>query len=215
MPPSQPRPPSGSCWNAVAQPESILILGCGALARELLDITRRNNMEHMTVECLPAILHNTPDDITPAVRSRLDRAQGKYDQIFVAYADCGTGGHLDALLDEYGVERIPGAHCYEFFTGRDLFAELADAEIGTLWLTDYLLKHFDRFMWTGLGIDRHPELLSMYFGNYTRVAYISQNPTPELIEQGKEIAERIGLKFEHIEVGYGDVEPILIQVGAK
>jgi hypothetical protein len=199
----------------VAQPESILILGCGALARELLDITRRNNMEHMTVECLPAILHNTPDDITPAVRSRLDRAQGKYDQIFVAYADCGTGGHLDALLDEYGVERIPGAHCYEFFTGRDLFAELADAEIGTLWLTDYLLKHFDRFMWTGLGIDRHPELLSMYFGNYTRVAYISQNPTPELIEQGKEIAERIGLKFEHIEVGYGDVEPILIQVGAK
>lgn len=199
----------------MAQPESILILGCGALARELLDITRRNAMHHMTIECLPAILHNTPDDITPAVRARLDRAKGRYDQVFVAYADCGTGGHLDALLDEYGVERLPGAHCYEFFTGRVQFAEMSEAELGTLWLTDYLLKHFDRFMWAGLGMDQHPELISMYFGNYTRVVYISQNPTPEMIESGKEIAERIGLNFEHFEVGYGEVEPALVQLGAK
>ena len=198
----------------MARPDSILILGCGALARELLDITRRNGLDHMTVECLPAILHNTPDDITPAVRARLDRAAGRYDQVCVAYGDCGTGGRLDALLDEYGVQRLPGAHCYEFFTGSAQFAELSDAELGTLWLTDYLVKHFDRFMWTGLGMDRHPELIEMYFGNYTRVAYISQRPTQELIDRAQEIADRLELRFEHIEVGYGEAEPALIEIGA-
>lgn len=200
----------------MAPPEGprILILGCGALARELLDITARNGLDHMTVECLPAILHNTPRDITPAVRARLDRAAGRYDEIFVAYGDCGTGGRLDALLEEYGVQRLPGAHCYEFFTGSKLFARLSEDQIGTLWLTDYLARHFDRFLWTGLGIDRHPELRDAYFGNYTRVAYISQKPTPELIARSEEIAQRLGLDFEHIDVGYGEAEPLLVELGA-
>ncbi len=217
MPPLQPRRPSGSSWNAVAKPDTprILILGCGALARELLDITARNGLDHMTVECLPAILHNTPDAITPAIKKRLDRAAGQYDHTFIAYGDCGTGGHLDALIDEYGVERLPGAHCYEFFTGSDLFAVMSEDQLGTLWLTDYLTRHFDRFMWSGLGMDKHPELVEMYFGNYTRVAYISQNPTPELLERSTEIAHRLGLTYEHVHVGYGEAEPILVELGAR
>lgn len=192
----------------------ILILGCGALARELLDITHRNGLDHMTVECLPAALHNTPGDITPAVKRRLDRARGRYDEIFVAYGDCGTGGHLDALIEEYGVQRLPGAHCYEFFTGSDLFADMSRDQLGTLWLTDYLTRHFDRFMWSGLGMDKHPELVDMYFGNYTRVAYISQNPTPDLLERSAEIATRLGLSYEHVHVGYGEAEPRLVALGA-
>ncbi|MBT8249323.1 MAG: DUF1638 domain-containing protein [Acidimicrobiia bacterium] len=192
----------------------ILILGCGALARELLDITHRNGLDHMTVECLPAALHNTPKDITPAVKKRLDRAKGRYDKIFIAYGDCGTGGHLDALIEEYGVQRLPGAHCYEFFAGSDLFAQMSEDQLGTLWLTDYLTRHFDRFMWSGLGMDKHPELIDMYFGNYTRVAYISQNPTPDLLARSAEIATRLGLVYEHIHVGYGEAEPRLIALGA-
>jgi len=197
-----------------ASAPSILVIGCGALAKELLDVVAANNLERVKVECLPAILHNSPEKIVPAVRERLERANG-YDKIFVAYADCGTGGHLDKLVEEYGAEMMEGAHCYQFFAGHDEFMEIQEAEIGTLYLTDYLARHFDRFVWKGLGLDRHPELLNDYFGNYTRVLYLAQTDNPERTEQAQEAADRLGLKFERRFVGYGEMEPALVEIGAR
>ncbi len=195
--------------------QSILVIGCGALARELLMVVGANHLDNVHVECLPAILHNTPERIAPAVRDRLEKANG-YDKVFVAYADCGTGGHLDTVIEEFGAERLDGAHCYQFFAGQKEFEEIQEAEIGTLYLTDYLARHFDRFIWKGLGLDRHPELLDDYFGNYTRVLYLAQTNNADRTEQAREAADRLGLRFERRFVGYGDLEPALIEIaGAK
>ena len=191
---------------------SVLVIGCGALARELLDVVGRNRLDHIRVECLPAILHNRPEKIPGAVRARLERASG-YDQVYVAYGDCGTGGMLDAVLDEFGVERLPGAHCYQFFAGSDVYHQMQDEEPGTIYLTDYLTRHFDRLMWQGLGLDRWPELLEDYFGNYTRLVYLAQTEDPALTEQAREAADRLGLVFERRLVGYGEMEPALVSIG--
>ncbi|MGD2101462.1 MAG: DUF1638 domain-containing protein [Acidimicrobiia bacterium] len=191
---------------------SVLVLGCGALARELLDVAVRNELANLRVECLPAVLHNTPERIPDAVRERLERASG-YEQVFVAYGDCGTGGLLDAVLDEFGVERLPGAHCYEFFAGRDLFATMHDDEPGTLYLTDYLTRHFDRIIWRGLGLDRWPELRDDYFGNYVRVVYLAQTDDGARTTEAQDAARRLGLEFERRFVGYGEMEPALVEIG--
>ncbi len=183
----------------------VLIIACGALAREYLDLIDRNGWDNVTLECLPAKLHNTPKLITDAVRERLDRAEGSFDSILVGYADCGTGGHLDTLLDERGISRLPGAHCYEFFSTSAVFADLHDAEPGTLYLTDYLAKHFDRLIWETLGLDRWPELRDQYFGNYTRLIYLSQVDDPAIYTQAQEAAERLGLEFAHLPTGYGEM----------
>lgn len=192
----------------------MLVLGCGALAKELLDVVGRNQIENIRVECLPAILHNTPEKIPGAVRERLERA-GVYDRVFVAYGDCGTGGLLDTVLDEFGAERLPGAHCYQFYAGGDLWQEMHDVEPGTLYLTDYLARHFDRLIWEGLGLDRWPELRDDYFGNYTRLLYLAQTESPELDIRAREAAERLGLGFERQFVGYGDMEQKLVEIGRK
>lgn len=200
-------------------PESVpgtartLIIGCGALVRELADIIERSELDAIDVECLPAILHNRPDQIPEAVEARILRAGDAYETIFVGYADCGTGGRLDAVLDDYGVQRLPGAHCYEFYSGMDRFAALHDAEIGTLYLTDYLARHFDRLIWAGLGLDRHPELRDEYFRHYTRVLYISQRPTDESLAAARAGADRLGLEFTHLHVGYGELETQIITLG--
>ncbi|MGB7859346.1 MAG: DUF1638 domain-containing protein [Acidimicrobiia bacterium] len=198
------------------QPESpsVLVIGCGALARELIDIVASNNLRNVRIECLPAILHNSPQKIAPLVRERLERATG-YDRIFVAYADCGTGGQLDSVIDEFDVERLDGAHCYQFFAGRREFEQIQEAEIGTLYLTDYLARHFDRFVWKGLGLDRHPELRDDYFGNYTRVLYLAQTDDPERTEQARHAANRLGLRFERRFVGYGEMEPALVSIASQ
>ena len=190
----------------------VLLIGCGALARELIDVVEMNHLQNVRIECLPAIFHNTPDKIAPAVRERLERATG-YDKIFVAYADCGTGTHLEKVVEEFGAEMMDGAHCYQFFAGQKEFNEIQEAEIGTLYLTDYLARHFDRFVWKGLGLDRHPELLEDYFGNYTRVLYLAQTDNPVRTGQAREAAERLGLKFERRFVGYGEMEPALVAIG--
>jgi len=195
----------------VAPPPSVLVIGCGALARELVDIVETNNLQNVRVECLPAILHNSPKKIAPAVRERLERAEG-YDKIFVAYADCGTGFHLEKVVEEFGAEMMEGGHCYQFFAGQQEFEEIQEAEIGTLYLTDYLARHFDRFVWKGLGLDRHPELLEDYFGNYTRVLYLAQTDNPERTAQAQEAADRLGLSFERRFVGYGEMEPALVAI---
>ena len=193
---------------------SVLVLGCGALARELLDVATRNQLQNLRVECLPAILHNRPEKIPDAVRARLEKANG-YDRVFVAYGDCGTGGRLDAVLDEFGVERLPGAHCYQFFAGTAAFETLHEDDPATLYLTDYLARHFDRLIWQGLGLDRRPDLLEDYFGNYRRVVYLAQTADTELTAQARDAADRLGLAFEQRNVGYGEMEPELIRISKK
>jgi hypothetical protein len=183
-----------------------LVIACGALAHEIVALRRINGWPHMDVQCLPADLHNRPQKIPDAVREKIRANRGKYTSMFVAYADCGTGGLLDAVLVEEGVERIPGDHCYEFFAGSAAFAEMAEAEPGTFYLTDFLLTHFERLIIHGLGIDRHPELLPMYFGNYRRLVYLAQVEKPGMLEAGRRAAERLGLVFETRLTGYGELQ---------
>ena len=187
-----------------AQPAS-LIIACGALAREIVALRTLNNWPHLVVQCLPAELHNRPEKIPAAVRAKIQAARGRFTSIFVAYADCGTGGLLDAVLAEEGVERIPGSHCYEFFVGSAQFAELAEAELGTFYLTDFLLQHFERLIIHGLGIDKHPELLPMYFGHYKKLTYLAQVPSEEKMAAGRAAAQRLGLEFETHITGYGEL----------
>src|SRR5881392_583761 len=181
-----------------------LVIGCGALARELVAITRQ--LANVDVACLPAELHNRPGGIPAAVRGRIAdaRAEG-FDNIFIAYADCGTGGLLDRVLADEKVERLPGAHCYEFYAGSEAFARLADEELGTFYLTDFLVRNFDRLVWRGLAIDRHPELLPDYFGNYRRVVYLAQTADAALDEAASTAATRLGLTYERRSTALGDL----------
>jgi hypothetical protein len=183
--------------------QGLLIIACGALAHEVTALKRANRWDHLDIRCLPAELHNRPERIPAAVRALIRASRCHYRSIFVAYADCGTGGLLDAVLAEEGVERIPGAHCYEFFATSPVFAALAEEEIGTFYLTDFLLRHFERLVIRGLGLDQHPELFPTYFGNYRRLVYLAQAPDPEAVERGREIAARMGLAFEVRDTGYG------------
>lgn len=180
-----------------------LIIACGALARELLELQRRNQWDHVRVRCLPAGLHNTPRRIPGAVRAAVERYGGDFERVFVAYADCGTGGRLDAVLDELGIARLPGAHCYAFLAGEARFDELAEEEPGSFYLTDFLARHFDRLVKQGLGLDRHPELRQQYFGHYRRVVLLSQLPTAELTALARGHARYLGLEFVERPTGHG------------
>ncbi len=191
-------------------PPSTLVIACGALAREIVDLKHANGWRHMTVQCLPAELHNYPDKIPDAVRAKIREMRADYDQVFVAYADCGTGGLLDRVLEEEGVARIPGAHCYQFYAGTPLFESLADAEPGTFYLTDFLARHFDRLIWKGLGMDRHPQLVDEYFRNYKKLVYLAQVEDDDLLERARRAADTLKLEFEHRITGYGDLERVLV-----
>ena len=184
-------------------PGRTLLIACGALAREIVELIRVNDWHHLTVSCLPAAWHNTPDRIPGGVRQRIRDARGHYERILVLYGDCGTGGLLDAVLAEEGVERIEGPHCYAFFAGNEVFEALAEAEIGSFYLTDYLVRHFERLIVQGLGIDRHPELLEIYFGNYRKLVYLAQTEDAGLDARAAAAAERLGLAFEKHFTGYG------------
>jgi uncharacterized protein DUF1638 len=188
----------------------VLIVGCGALAREIVALTR--DLPNVDVTCLPATLHNRPGGIPAAVRKRIRSRRAGYDRVFVAYADCGTGGMLDRVLEEEGVERLPGAHCYEFFAGRPEFARLTDEEPATFFLTDFLARNFDRLVIEGLGLDRHPELLSQYFGNYRRLVYLAQTDDADLVAAARRGAARLGLEFELRHTGYGELATSLARV---
>jgi hypothetical protein len=181
----------------------LLVIACGALAREIEALRRASGWDTIEVTCLPPELHNRPEKIAPAVREKIRAHRQDYAGIFVAYGDCGTAGALDAVLAEEGVERIPGAHCYEFFATTPAFSELAEQEPGTFYLTDFLLRHFDRLVVRGLGIDRHPELQKDYFGNYRRLVYLAQVLKPGAEEEARAIAARLGLDFEMRVTGYG------------
>jgi hypothetical protein len=182
-----------------------LVLACGALARDLRAVLAAGGLaEAVEVEYLPASLHNRPERIVPELRPRLDAAVRAGRPVLVAYADCGTGGLLDALLTEYpGITRLPGAHCYELFAGPAAFGALHEAELGTFYLTDFLARHFDALVWSALALDRHPELRDAYFGHYRRLVYLSQAPDDALLTTARAAAERLGLAFEHHPTGRG------------
>ena len=185
----------------------ILLLACGALARELIDLRDANNWDHLDLQCLPAILHNTPDRIPDAVRDAVQKHRAAYDTILVVYADCGTGGMLQKTCAELGVEMIEGPHCYSFFEGNAAFA--ARDEFTAFYLTDFLVRQFDAFVTKPLGLDRHPELRDMYFAHYETLVYQAQTDDPELTKKAQICADRLGLRFERRFTGYGDLEHVL------
>ncbi|NOD87521.1 MULTISPECIES: DUF1638 domain-containing protein [unclassified Ruegeria] len=192
-----------------AESGRILLIACGALAREILDIKTRNHWDHMELTCLPAILHVHPERITQAVEDAVAKHRDKFDKIYVVYADCGTGGLLQQACEKLGVEMVKGPHCYSFFEGNQAFEARGEDETTAFYLTDFLARQFDAFVWKPLGLDRHPELRDMYFGNYTKLIYQAQIDNPDLTARARECADRMGLEFERRFTGYGDLETTL------
>jgi len=193
----------------------VLVIACGALAREIVALKKLNGWSALDIQCLPPELHNRPERIPAAVREAIVAGRATHQRIFVAYADCGTGGMLDTVLQAENVERLPGAHCYEFFATSAVFAALGEAEIGTFYLTDFLVRHFDRLVIAGLGIDRHPELAAEYFRNYRKLTYLVQVADPELASAARAAAQRLGLEYEERFTGYGDLATGLSAVASR
>ena len=185
----------------------VLLLACGALAHEILALRAANGWDHLDLQCLPAIYHNHPERIVPAIRAAVAARAQDYERVFVVYADCGTGGQLQATCKELGVAMIPGPHCYSFFTGNDAFARTDDMR--AFYLTDFLTRQFDAFVWRPLGLDRHPDLRDAYFGNYTALIYLAQTEDANLTAKAEAIARRMGLSFERRFTGYGDLAQAL------
>lgn len=192
-----------------AAPARVLVLACGALAREILALFKINKWDHMDLTCLPAKYHLYPEKIVDAVEQAVAKHRDTYAQIFVAYADCGTGGLLQAKCQELGVEMIAGPHCYSFFEGNEVFARTAEDEITAFYLTDFLVKQFDAFIMKPMGLDKHPELRDMYFGNYTKMVYQAQTNDPALDAKAADCAAKLGLPLERRFTGYGDLETAL------
>ncbi|MCY4150415.1 MAG: DUF1638 domain-containing protein [Gammaproteobacteria bacterium] len=174
----------------------LLVIACGALAHELVRVRDLNNWNHIEFQCLPAALHNYPEKIPEAVRKKIRENRDHFSKIFIGYADCGTGGLLDKVIEQEGVERLPGAHCYELFAGAEKFNALHEYEIGTFYLTDYLASNFDRLIVSGLGIDRYPELKDQYFGHYSKLIYLAQKQNSKTEHKARQAAEFLGLAFE-------------------
>jgi hypothetical protein len=192
-----------------------LVIACGALAHEIAALRKMHGWLSLDVHCLPPELHNRPERIAPAVREAIEVHREHYQEIFVAYADCGTTGALDAVLRETGTERIEGVHCYEFYAGLERFAQLAESEPGTFFLTDFLVRHFERLVFRGLGLDRHPELHSQYFGNYRRLTYLGQRDDADNAAAARQIATRLGLEYHFERTGYGGLERSLHRFTAR
>lgn len=191
----------------------VLVLSCAALAVDIRAVVSTPGWKHVDFEYLPANYHVRPEKIVPALEPILVERHGDYDHILIGYGDCGTGGHLDRLLNRYpNAERIAGDHCYAFFTGIDAFAEQFNAEPGTFYLTDFLTKHQDALIFGALGLTEHPELRDLYFGNYTQVMYLAQNPTTELTEAAEECARKLHLNYVQSNVGRGLLESSLLQI---
>ncbi len=192
-----------------AQQGRVLLIACGALAREILTLIKANGWGHLELTCLPANLHLYPEKITEAVEAAVEKHRADYERIFVVYADCGTGGLLAERCAALGVEMVAGPHCYSFYEGNEVFAAKADDEFTAFYLTDFLVRQFDAFVWRPMGLDRHPELRDMYFGNYDRLIYQAQTNDPTLDALAREAADRLGLRFERRFTGYGDLVPAL------
>ena len=182
-----------------------LFIACGALAKEIVALKEATGWSELTIACLPAHWHNTPQKIVPAVLAKVRIMGQRFDRVYVIYGDCGTGGELDRMIEKEGVERIPGPHCYQFFMGADEFTATHEAEPGCLYLTDYLVRHFDRIILKGLGLDRYPQLLSDYFSNYTKLIYVAQTEDQRLQTKANKAAKRLGLAYEYRYRGYREL----------
>ena len=189
--------------------DRILLIACGALAHEILALKRINHWDHMDLQCLPANLHLYPDKITATVAEAVTDYRDRYQQIFVVYADCGTGGQLQEKCKELGVGMVEGPHCYSFFQGNADFAAHTDTEFTAFYLTDFLVRQFDAFVWRPMGLDRHPELRDVYFGNYTTLIYQAQTDDPVLDAKAEDCARRLSLAYERRFTGYGDLATTL------
>ncbi|MGB3814412.1 MAG: DUF1638 domain-containing protein [Shinella sp.] len=194
-----------------AKAEKVRVIACGAIAREILAIRQTNGLDHIDLLCLPAIWHAHPEKIAPGVEKAITEARAEgFSRIFVGYADCGTGGLLDRVCEREGVERIAGPHCYSFFAGNEAFAA-KDDDVTSFFLTDFLARQFRAFVIEPLGLDRHPQLKEMYFGNYTKVVYLSQIEDAALQQKAKEAADYLGLAYEYRFTGYGDLTGELLR----
>ena len=189
----------------VPEPSSLLVIACGALAREIEWLKRENVWRNLSVKCLDAELHNHPDKIPEKLETLIAENHDQFDQIFVAYGDCGTGGRIDKVLARWNLERLPGAHCYAFYATEARFKALADAEPGTFYLTDFLVRHFDRLVVRGLKLDRHPQLLPQFFGHYQKVVYLAQQDDDQLQLAARRAANYLGLRFETLTTGMGEL----------
>ena len=186
---------------------------CGALAREVIVIAR-NHAWDVALHGISAVEHMRPQRIGPLVEKKLRELIPQFERVVVVYGDCGTSGELDAVLERYHVPRISGPHCYEMYGGVANHDEVLADQLGTFFLTDFLLRGFDGLMWKGLGLDRYPELRDTYFEHYTRLVYLSQEPTPELLERAHKVSERLALPLEVRHTGYGELETRLVQLMA-
>ena len=199
----------------MASSAPVTIIGCGALARELLYLIEQFPEGQVNLTCLPAIWHNHPEKITPGLRTKIKSYKKKGHHVLVAYGDCGTGGDIDVLLKEEQVERIAGPHCYEMFMGRDDFDKEMDKELGTFFVTDYMVRHFERIVMKGMKLREYPQLRDMYFGNYTRFLYLAQIEDKQLYEKAVRAAAELDLRFDYRFTGYGEFSQFIEQAAAK
>jgi len=190
--------------------DRVLVIACGMLAREILAVKELNQLDHLDLTCLPADFHFHPDRIASAMDAAIMEARARgYRHIFAGYADCGTGGMLDRVLERHGVERMAGAHCFAFYQGNDAFEASGDRDMLAFYMTDFLCRQFDAFFIRPLGLDRHPELVKDYFGNYEKLVYLAQTEDPSLEAVAQQAADFLGLAYERRVTGYGDLLPAL------
>jgi hypothetical protein len=193
--------------------QKVHVIACGAIAREVLAISRINGLDHIDLHCLPAIYHSYPQKIAPALEQAIAEARANgFEKIFIGYADCGTGGDIDRICEREGIERLSGPHCYSFFAGNEEFAARADQDFTAFFLTDFLARQFEAFVIQPLGLDRHPELKEMYFGNYKKLIYLSQEEDETLQKRAKEAADYLGLEYEYRFTSYGDLATELLAI---
>ena len=189
------------------------VIACGMIAREVMAVNQQLGFDHVDLKCLPADYHHHPEKIAPAMETAILKARSEgYEHVFAGYADCGTGGELDKVCEKHGVSRIEGPHCFSFYMGNQTFAKSDDAYMTTFFITDFLARHFETFLKRPLGLDKHPELLELYFGNYTKALYLAQTDDPELDEKAQRAAEFMGLEYERRLTGYGDLVPALAEL---
>lgn len=198
------------------EPSKSLVIACGALGREIFSVLKQTGQgaDTVKVQCLPAHFHNTPEKIAPGVEAILKEHRSEYQSVLVAYGECGTGGALDKVLQTYNAERIPGAHCYEFYAGTKAFEHIIEKDLGSFFLTDYLAKNFHRLVFQHLGLDRYPHLRDLYFGNYTQMVYLAQIHDENIVKQAQLAADSVGLTLVCQTVGYGGLHPALERVSS-
>jgi hypothetical protein len=193
-------------------PKPVRVIGCGAIAREILAVCEAGGLSHIDLTCLPAIWHNRPEKIAPGLRQAIEEARNEgFERIFIAYAECGSQGEIDRVCREEGIERIPGPHCFSFFSGNAIFADRED-DVTSFFLTDFLARQFDAFVTEPLGLDRHPELKDLYFGNYRKLVYVAQTEDAALQRRARDAADFLGLEYEYRFTGYGDLTHTLQSV---